>query len=61
MSPDDPKTEELKAVQVEREQAEREMADAAPDEDEELTHERRAERASYLADKLREQAEADEE
>ena len=56
----DPTTEELRAVQAEREEAERELADQAPDEREERTHERRADRAAYLRTKLEEQAEADE-
>lgn len=56
----DPTTEELRAVQASREEAEREMAERAPDEREERTHERRADRAAYLREKLEEQAEADE-
>jgi hypothetical protein len=59
--PDNPSTEELRAVQAEREEAERERAGQSPDEREERTHERRAERAAYLRDKLDEQAEADRE
>lgn len=55
----DPSTEELRAVQAEREETERELADRAPDEREEQTHERRADRAAYLRTKLEEQAEAD--
>jgi hypothetical protein len=58
---DDPSTEELRAVQAEREEAERELAERAPDEREERTHERRADRAAYLREKLDEQAEADRE
>jgi hypothetical protein len=56
---DDPTTEELRAVQAHREEAERDRAAVADDESEERTHERRAERAAYLKDKLDEQAEAD--
>ncbi|MDQ3741565.1 MAG: hypothetical protein M3389_11560 [Actinomycetota bacterium] len=58
--PDHPSTEELRAVQVEREEAEREMAERAAEPREERTHERRADRAAYLRSKLEEQAEADE-
>ena len=56
----DPSTEELRAVQADREETERELADQAPDPREERTHERRADRAAYLRSKLDEQAEADE-
>ncbi len=56
---DDPSTEELRAVQAEREEAERDMAEQAADPREEHTHERRADRAAYLREKLDEQAEAD--
>lgn len=52
----DPTTEELRAVQAEREDAEREQAERAADPREERTHERRAERAAYLREKLDEQA-----
>ena len=58
---DDPTTEELRALQAEREAAEREMAEQAPDPREERAHERRAERAAYLRDKLDEQAESERE
>ncbi len=54
----DPPTEELRAVQAEREETERELAQDAPDPTEELTHERRAERAAYLRGKLDQQAES---
>ncbi|HEV2814706.1 MAG TPA: hypothetical protein VGW10_15735 [Solirubrobacteraceae bacterium] len=56
---DNPSTEELRAVQAEREEAEREMAERAPDPREERTHERRADRAAYLREKLDEQAESE--
>ncbi len=49
-------TEELRALQAEREDAERERAEHAAAPTEELTHERRADRAAYLRDKLDEQA-----
>jgi hypothetical protein len=58
MSADEPTTQELKAVQVDREQAERQMEADAEAEAERRAHARRADRASYLADKLDEQAEA---
>ena len=57
--PENPSTEELRAVQADREEAEREMAQRAQDEREERTHERRAERAAYLREKLDEQAESE--
>jgi len=56
---DDPSTEELRAMQAGREEAEREMAEQAPDEREERTHERRADRAAYLQSKLEDQAESE--
>ena len=58
MNGDDPTTQELRAIQVDREQAEREFADDAEAEAERRAHARRADKASYLADKLDEQAEA---
>jgi hypothetical protein len=60
MSDADPKTEELKATQIEREAAERELAQKLPGDDEEAAqHERRADKARYLAEKLEERAEAE--
>ena len=59
MSDTDPKTEELKSTQRERERAGRKRADTAPDEDEAAQHERRAEKARYLAEKLEERAESE--
>ena len=58
MSADEPTTEELKAVQIDRERTERELAKESEGEAEERAHARRAEKASYLADKLEDQAEA---
>jgi hypothetical protein len=58
MSADEPTTEELRAVQIDRERTERELAEGAGEEAEERAHKRRADKASYLADKLDEQAEA---
>jgi hypothetical protein len=59
VSDSDPKTEELKVTQLEREQAERRRAESAPDEDEAVQHERRAEKARYLAEKLEKRAESE--
>lgn len=58
MSAEQPKTEELKALQVERAAEERDAADAANDTAEARAHARRADKAEYLADKLDDQAEA---
>lgn len=58
---EDPKTEELKIIQLEREQAELERAQATPDEDEAVQHERRADKARYLAEKLEQRAESERE
>jgi hypothetical protein len=57
----DPKTEELRVEQVQREMAERDHARDAAEEAEEHTHERRAERAAYLKKKLEERAKSEEE
>ncbi len=57
--PEDPITEELKLSQLEREQAERRRARDVPDADEAEQHERRAEKAKYLAEKLEERAESE--
>jgi hypothetical protein len=56
---EDPITQELKVTQLEREQAERKRARTAPDEDEAAQHERRADKARYLAEKLEERAESE--
>jgi hypothetical protein len=58
MSAEEPTTQELRAVQVEKREAERAAANDAVDEREERAHGRRAEKAAYLAEKLDEQAEA---
>jgi hypothetical protein len=55
----DPTTEELKLSQIERERAERRRAQTVPDEQEAAQHERRAEKARYLAEKLQERAESE--
>ena len=59
--PDNPSTEELRAVQAEREEAERERAAEAADPREERTHERRADRHAYLREKLDERARSEDE
>ena len=55
MAPD-PDTEELQAIQADRERAERQLADEAPEEDETAQHQRRADKARYLQDKLEKRA-----
>jgi hypothetical protein len=50
----DPKTEELQIEQRRRERSEREEADAAAEPAETRTHERRADKHSYLREKLAE-------
>jgi hypothetical protein len=45
-------TEELKIIQAEREAEERELAQSALDEEEAAQHERRADKARYLREKL---------
>ena len=57
--PEDPITEELKLAQLEREQAERRRAESVPDKDEATQHDRRADKAKYLAEKLEERAESE--
>ncbi|MDA0183509.1 hypothetical protein OJ997_24585 [Solirubrobacter phytolaccae] len=52
----DPETEELQLEQLQREHAEREQAKDADLPREERTHERRADRAAYLQEKLEERA-----
>lgn len=57
----DPKTEELRIEQIQRERKERAQADEAPEPAEEKTHSRRAERAAYLKSKLDERAKSEDE
>lgn len=57
----DPKTEELRLEQIQRERAERDQADEATESAEEKAHQRRAERAAYLKRRLDERAESEEE
>jgi hypothetical protein len=58
---DEHQTEELKLTQLEREAAERRRAETAPDPDEAAQHDRRAEKAHYLREKLEERAESERE
>ena len=48
-------TQELRVQQIERERTERAEADDAPTEEAVRAHERRAEKAAYLEEKLAEQ------
>jgi hypothetical protein len=57
----DPKTEELSLDQIEREALERKRARASDRDAEEQAHERRADKAAYLREKLGERAEAEDE
>ena len=56
---DDPSTEELRAVQVEREDAARRAAERAESDEETAQHARRAEKSAYLKAKLEEREEAE--
>jgi hypothetical protein len=57
----DPKTEEMRLEQIQRDRAEREQADEALEPSEERTHERRSQRAAYLREKLEERARSEDE
>jgi hypothetical protein len=59
--PDRSETEQLRAAQARRVDREREQAAQAIDDEERQAHERRAEKATYLRDKLGEQAKAPDE
>lgn len=61
MSPDDenPTTQQLRALQADREVAERERAEEAPTDTEQLAAVRRSEKAAYLKQKLDEQADSE--
>jgi hypothetical protein len=58
---EEPETQELKKAQTRREADERELARRTPDEQETAQHERRAEKARYLKEKLEERAESERE
>ena len=55
----DPTTEELRLDQLQKEKAEREAAERAPDPEDTDQHEARAAKAGYLREKLDERAEAE--
>ena len=55
----DPKTEELRLEQIQKEREEHARAEQSHDEPETEQHERRADRAGYLREKLQERAEAE--
>jgi hypothetical protein len=57
----DPKTEELRLEQIQRERSEREQASESSEPAERRTHGRRADRAAYLKSKLDERARSEEE
>lgn len=56
---EEPETERLKETQQEREEAESEQAASAVTDDEAAQHQRRAEKAAYLREKLEERAESE--
>jgi hypothetical protein len=60
-SDDEPTTQQLRAVQSDREQEQRERAEQAPTDTEQLAAVRRADKAAYLKEKLGEQAESERE
>jgi hypothetical protein len=57
----DPETQELQVVTGRREELERELAEHATGEPEAVVHDRRADRAAYLKDKLAERARSEDE
>ena len=59
MADEQHKTEELKVIQTEREAEGRERAESALDRDEAAQHERRADKARYLGERLEERAESE--
>jgi hypothetical protein len=56
---EDPKTEELRLEQLRREAEEREAEEEAPTEEDADAHRRRAEKASYLQEKLKERSDSE--
>jgi hypothetical protein len=56
--PEPSETERLRAAQERRARQERDDAERATDDEERLAHERRADKAAYLRDKLGDQAKA---
>lgn len=61
MPADEPTTEQLRAIQAEREHYERERESTASEPAEERAARRRAEKAAYLKEKLDEQARSEDE
>lgn len=59
MNDDEPTTEELKISQLKRELAERESARQAEPAEETEQHDRRADKAAYLREKLTERGDAE--
>ncbi|HKP89972.1 MAG TPA: hypothetical protein VJT75_08360 [Thermoleophilaceae bacterium] len=59
MTEEDPTTQELRLEQLQREADERERTGASLDDAEADQHERRADKAGYLREKLEERAEAE--
>ena len=57
----EPTTEELRIAQLQREDAERDHAERAVSEDDTEQHERRADKAAYLREKLEERARSERE
>ena len=57
--PEEPDTQRLQVEQLQRELEERKHADTAPVEEETAQHERRADKARYLLEKLAERAESE--
>ena len=55
MKPDEDDTERLRKIQADRAREEEELAEHAPDEEEQRVHERRSAKADYLREKLDEQ------
>lgn len=53
--PDKDESKRLRDQQARRSEEESELAERAPDDEERQTHERRAEKADYLREKLEEQ------
>ena len=61
MTQEDPTTEELRIEQLQREANERRRAGESAEPDEAEQHERRAEKSSYLREKLEERAKSERE
>ena len=57
----DPTTEGMRLDQIERAAREKERADEADEQEAEKSHERRADKADYLREKLAERAKAEDE